>query len=181
MDDLLIDQYLPTYTYRSYHRVAVKATCPEAFWAAQHLDMNKSRLCRVLLQLRRLPTQDLTFGGFSRNMGFIYLDERPYHEFVMGFYMNSGMKTASRREVFLAEGHHTKVAFNFLFQALPDGQTQVSTETRIWCLSLRSKILFSVYWFLIKPFSGLIRIEWLRMIKQAAEVQPRKTDLSYPG
>ncbi len=42
-------------------------------------------------------------------------------------------------------------------------------ETRIQCTSFWSRTHFALYWSLIRPFSGLIRRGWLRLIKQHAE------------
>jgi hypothetical protein len=59
-----------------------------------------------------------------------------------------------------------KIFWNFYFKSVSDNETVVSTETRILCLSAKVKRRFSVYWFFVRPFNGLIRLEILRLIKK---------------
>ncbi len=85
-------------------------------------------------------------------MCFIYLEENPFKEFVID-----------------ASKQNLKMMWNFYFKEVAENKTLVSTETRVSCLTKKSKMLFSLYWFFIKPFSGIIRMEMLRLIKQKAE------------
>jgi hypothetical protein len=48
------------------------------------------------------------------------------------------------------------------------GGTRLSTETRIWCLDPASRRSFRRYWFVVRPFSGLIRIALLRAVAREA-------------
>ena len=148
----LIDKYLPKYNYVEYHKQIINAPAKECFLAAKNLDMGKSFITRSLMKLRGLPTKDLTLSGFIKNICFKYLEEELYKEFVID---------ASQR--------NTKIIWNFYFKEINENKTLVSTETRILCLTKRSKFLFSLYWFFVKPFSGIIRIEMLRLIKMKAE------------
>jgi len=50
-----------------------------------------------------------------------------------------------------------------------EGATLLETETRVFCTDKKSLSKFSRYWLFIKPFSGLIRNEILRGIKNKAE------------
>ena len=152
MEQPLINKYLPEYIYNEFHNTLVNASVMECFLAAKTLDMSKSFLTKTLLKLRGLPTEDLTLQGFIKNICFTYLEENPYTEFVID---------ASRNTI--------KIIWNFHFEKIEENKTMVSTETRILCLTKRSKFLFSLYWFLIKPFSGLIRLEMLRLIRKNAE------------
>jgi hypothetical protein len=45
----------------------------------------------------------------------------------------------------------------------------VATETRIVCTDEASRRAFLRYWRVIRPFSGLIRLEMLRLLRNAAE------------
>jgi hypothetical protein len=80
-------------------------------------------------------------------MCFTYLEETPYREFIIN-----------------ASQPSLVIYWNFSFQEISPGQTRVGTETRIYCPTKKAKRKFSVYWFFVKPFSGLIRKELLRMI-----------------
>ncbi len=152
MEPLLINKYLPEYIYKEYHKTLVNASAKDCFLVAKNLDMSKSFLTKTLMKFRRLPTQDLTLQGFIKNICFTYLEESPYSEFVID-----------------ASQNKTKIMWNFYFKEIAESKTIVSTETRILCLTKRSKFLFSIYWFFVKPFSGLIRLEMLRLIRKNAE------------
>jgi hypothetical protein len=148
----LIDKYLPAFTYNEFHKTLVNATAEECFVATKYLDLSKSFITKSLLSLRGLPTKDLTLQGFLKNISFTYVEEKIYNEFVID---------ASQPGI--------KIYWNFYFEKIEDNKTLVSTETRILCLTKRSKSSFSLYWFFIKPFSGLTRFEMLRLIKRNAE------------
>ena len=148
----LIDKYLPEYTYNEYHKRLINASAKECFITAKNLDMQKSFVTTTLMKLRGLPIKDLSMQGFIKNICFKYLEEDGFKEFVID---------ASQR--------NTKIFWNFYFKEINENKTLVSTETRIVCLTKRSKFLFSLYWFFVKPFSGIIRIEMLRLIKKKVE------------
>lgn len=152
MQQFLINKYLPQFTFNEYHKSFINASAKDCFLAARNLDMRKSFLTKILMKLRGLPTKDLTLQGFIKNIGFTYLEENPYHEFVID---------ASQKNI--------KIAWNFYFETIEKNKTLVSTETRILCLTKQSKSLFSLYWFFVKSFSGLIRLEMLRLIRKNVE------------
>ena len=85
--------------------------------------MAKSFLTKTLMNLRGLPTTDLTLLGFIKNIGFTYLEENPYTEFVID---------ASQKNI--------KIIWNFYFEAIEENKTLVSTETRILCLTKKSRL-----------------------------------------
>ncbi|MEP7335602.1 MAG: hypothetical protein ABI717_07460, partial [Actinomycetota bacterium] len=62
-----------------------------------------------------------------------------------------------------AEPGYAKMAFNFRLE-----DRVLSTETRVLLTDERSRKLFRRYWIVIRPFSGLIRREWLRAIARRA-------------
>ena len=47
--------------------------------------------------------------------------------------------------------------------------TLLSTETRVEATDARTRVLFGVYWTLIRLGSGLIRRDMLRAVARAAE------------
>ena len=49
------------------------------------------------------------------------------------------------------------------------GQSLLSTETRVHVPDLVSRQKFRRYWLAIRPFSGLIRVLFLRAVRQRAE------------
>ena len=62
-----------------------------------------------------------------------------------------------------------KVVWNFHFEKVEEKKTKVSTETRVLCVAKITKFTFGLYWLIIKPFSGLIRIQMLKIIKNESE------------
>lgn len=46
---------------------------------------------------------------------------------------------------------------------------ELTTETRVFVTDDRSRRLFTGYWVVIRPFSGLIRRQWLAAIARRAE------------
>jgi len=71
-------------------------------------------------------------------------------------------------EEFLPFSDHdyVKVVWNFRFDLKREGELLISTETRIKCMSSKVKRRFSRYWFVVSYFSGIIRTEMLKIIKE---------------
>ncbi len=148
---LLIDKYLEHYHYSARYEKSINASAKDCFLAAKHLDISPSLITKLLLRLRGLPYKNASLQDFIRNMCFIYKEEDPFAEFIID---------ASQKSM--------KIYWNFRFKEISPTQTIVGTETRIYCLTSKAKRKFSVYWFFVKPFSGLIRKEILRMIEKEA-------------
>jgi hypothetical protein len=146
---LLIDKYIEQYQYSARYEKNINASAKDCFLAAKHLDISPSLVTRLLLRLRGLPYKNASLQDFIKNMCFTYKEEDPYNEFIID---------ASQKGM--------KIYWNFYFKEISPTQTIVGTETRIYCLTLKTKRKFSLYWFFVKPFSGLIRKEILRMIEK---------------
>jgi hypothetical protein len=54
---------------------------------------------------------------------------------------------------------------------------RVVTETRVVCADRASKLKFGLYWGLVRPFSGLIRIIMLRAIQRTCARLRASSDL----
>lgn len=63
-----------------------------------------------------------------------------------------------------------KVGMEFRLEPTSQG-TVLSTETRVLATDARTRRAFSRYWFLIRPSSGAIRREFLRVVAHRAEAQ----------
>jgi hypothetical protein len=115
-----------------------------------------------------------TLDGFLK-AGFVMLALDPPKEIVLGavgrFWKPSPEMVPVRSEDFAAfhEAGYAKVAFNFAVYETGESGCRISTETRVQCLGPGACTFFSLYWVLIRPFSGLIRKEMLKMIKKTAE------------
>jgi hypothetical protein len=62
-----------------------------------------------------------------------------------------------------------KAVWGFEFQTTAPRQTRLVTETRVHIADPISRHRFGFHWRLIGPFSGLIRQELLRLVKEQAE------------
>lgn len=144
-----------------------------------------SLVVRALLQLRSLPSRLLsgTLGnvgstyvtlGDTIRSGFFLVDEQPGREMVLGavgrfWKMRGGMKCgATIEDLDPIPPGNAAALWNFRVVRNGNGST-LHTETRIRCADAASRRSFRRYWFVVRPFSALIRREMLRSIKRFAE------------
>jgi hypothetical protein len=177
-DSRLLDRFLPDYHFSQVHGVEVSAPFELVFDSVMACNLTQSPLVRSLFRLRRLPRCEITIPGLEK-IGFRILGVHQDREVVMGiagrFWRPSAeilTITADEFAGFNSTGY-AKAAGNFLVQPLAERCTRLTTETRIWCTSSGSRVLFGIYWTCIRPFSGLIRREWLRRVKERAERHSR--------
>jgi hypothetical protein len=172
---ILLDQAMPSYDRSELHHRQTSAPAA-ALWSAIHdLKADELTAMRVLMGLRtlgrRIDDGDQTvLEGFKR-MGFREVAQDPNRELVVAgigqFWKPSGgLRKVADKEQFLdfEEPGYATVAFNFRVSA-----GVLSTETRIAGTDARARRLFSLYWTLVRPGSGLIRREWLRALDRRAQ------------
>jgi hypothetical protein len=104
--------------------------------------------------------------------GFGILADEP-EEIVLGvtgkFWRPTGNLSPFKREDFdrpVPVGL-ARAVWNFRLKEDRTGLTILSTETRVVCGDDDSRRKFRRYWFLVRPFSGLIRLLMLRAVKRA--------------
>jgi hypothetical protein len=182
---MLIDDHLPNADFAERHALRVHAPPERAYAAARRLDLSGSLLVKALFGLRSLPGLftgkglrrgeglGTTMDRLLRN-GFVLLDERPPHEFVLGlvgrFWTPAGgieRIDAAKLRGFDKPGMAV-AAWNFTILPTDEGSL-VATETRVRCTDDDARRSFGRYWRVVKPFSGLIRMEALRAIRRTAE------------
>ncbi|MFZ6010127.1 MAG: hypothetical protein ACOYXT_07225 [Bacteroidota bacterium] len=106
---------------------------------------------------------------------FVELEQCPNQELILGlvgqFWKLSGNLQAIEPAEFVAfrTAGFAKASWNFLLTPQANGTTLLETETRILCLDEKTRRRFSRYWFFIRPFSGIIRLQMLRLIRRKAE------------
>ena len=188
---MLLDELLPERDFDERHALTVAAPPAATFEAIRRADLGRGRLTRTLFLLRALPglvvapretVRRFLRRGSARvtvdalaSSGFVLLAERPGREVVLGtigrFWKPSGGMRPFEAAEFASfrEPGWAKAAWNFRVDAAPDGGTTLSTETRVLCTDPGSRRTFRRYWRLVRPFSGLIRIEMLRAIRREAE------------
>jgi len=168
---MLLDKYLPKYTYKEYHEIQISCSKEKAYEAARNLDFSKSKIIKFLFKIRGLPTSDLTLEGFSNQVNFTFIEEIKNEEFIIAFWAKIWVEKIMDRKQFAIdnESRRLKVVWNFKINHVEDGLVVVSTETRVYCIAMITKLFFSICWPIIRPFSGLIRKEMLKIIKENAE------------
>jgi hypothetical protein len=179
-----LDTFLPRFDVESKHQTKVNADASLVYEAVRHLDMSDSLPVKLLFALRSLPAilysrqkekrLQASLDGLLQN-GFILLKEDPPREIVLAlvgkFWTASGCIQRIDAEAFkhFDRGGFAKAVWRFLVDQQPDGRSLLSTGTRVLCTDDDSRKKFQLYWSVVGPFSGLIRKEALRIIKQNAE------------
>ncbi len=174
---MLIDDFLPVYDFSERHETNIRASREKVFAAVDSTDFSASWLIWGLLALRGLgwsrPTQNLTLCDIT-NDGFARLGEMPKEEILLGlagkFWTIGGslQKVDAGNFKEFDEKGFAKAVWNFSLDE-KNGETRLKTETRIRCLDEGSRKSFALYWTVVEPFSGIIRTEMLRLIKEKAE------------
>jgi len=175
---VLLDKHISDFHFNEVHMKLVQASPGSVYQVLWNTRFCDSFIIRALFWLRGLSIPRGTVQEFLEN-GFILIDDKPGEELVIGLLARvSGPKkgivqATSTEFAGLPPAGFIKVGWNFKIQVLGQSQVRVCTETRIFCGSPKSKRIFGLYWFFIKPFSGLIRIEMLRLIAKGARLKKR--------
>jgi hypothetical protein len=165
--------WLKEHQFSEYHEIEIAREADRVFEAIKQVDISQSRIIRILFRIRGLPQGMSNFYGFLEN-GFILLEENENEEIIFGFLIGwTGLAKMSPDEFKqLQDRNYIKGVWNFKLTPV-GGKTSLSTETRVYCPTMLSRVRFSIYWFVISRFSGLIRIIMLRLIKKQVELSPQ--------
>lgn len=188
-----LDRAMPEFQFHEFHELRVQAT-PEQVWAAvQGVTAQEIRLFRTLTWIRN-PTRSLGKHGDSilappahepilrvaLGSGFFPLAQEPPRELVIGTWIvrPAGLdrkaaaatrrKTAAEFAAF-AEPGYARAAMNFRIEDQGDGWSRLTSETRVMATGAAARRRFGAYWRVIYPGSALIRVMWLRAIRDRAE------------
>ena len=117
-----------------------------------------------------------TYPDRLERFGFTRLAEITGRELVFGlagrfWRPDGGLRRLSGREDFqsFTEDGCVKTAWNLRIVVVGAGRCVLSTETRIQCFGPAARRKFRLYWTLVGPFSGAIRMGLLRGVKRRAE------------
>ncbi len=167
----LIDKYMPQYTFKEYHEIAVNSPIEKVYHIARDFDLSKSTIIELLFKIRGLPTKRLNLQNFINDIGFTNLEENFPNENLVGFWARLRIAKIPSYEDFINNSISPwiKVIWNFQFEEMAENRTKVSTETRVLCVTKITKLTFGLYWSMIKPFSGLTRKKMLEIIKKDSE------------
>lgn len=182
----LIDGWMPRWDAVERHSCVVRAPVERIWPLLRTMDFRRSASIRGLFALRSLPAL-LSPGGKHRKglgydldallrSGFVLLEVREGAEVLLGvvgrFWTPAGGIERVTPAEFAAWERPGFARGVWSFTATPsaDGaHTTVATETRVQCTDAESRRSFLRYWRFVGPFSGLIRREMLRAIRNAAE------------
>jgi hypothetical protein len=171
---MLQDQFLPEYGMSSKHYILINQTPERIFSLVDQMDFSDSVVIKILYRLRGLTSAMKTKEGLLRQ-NFIELGRESNREMVLGLVgqfwkLNGNLKRVTPVEfISFQEKGFLKATWNFSLIPKGENQTLLQTETRVLPFDAQSHRRFSHYWFLIKPFSGMIRKEMLKAIKRKAE------------
>lgn len=185
---MLLDTFLRAYDFRARHRALVNAPAARVARALRQLSPGDLPLMSMLMAIRSIPSRLAGRSGWVPNSGrsvleefgetgFLTLAEDDDREIVVGrigqFWKlaDGEFPQVADPQAFVAfkRAGFVKVATNLLIQERDSGSTALSTETRIAATDAATRVKFAVYWAVIRLGSGLIRREWLRVIKRHAE------------
>lgn len=170
---MLQDKFLPQFHYDETHQTTIEASVEKIFPTIEHLDFSQSKIIRFLFALRGMPSSMMNTDGLEKHRFFV-LEKKVNQEIIIGligqFWKPNGNLQAFSPDEFIEfnKPGFAKATWSFSLIA-NDGHTQLETVTRIQCTDEYSRRRFSWYWFFIKPFSGLVRLEILKALKRKAE------------
>ena len=183
----LLDEALPRFDVNEVHSTWLAAPPERVYDAVRRVRVGEIRLLAPLMAVRLLPAalmrRSLPAGRSGPVLdamvasGFTPLGQRPPEEVAVSAIGRFWLPTAgeSIREVAgleefvaFAEPGYAKAATDF--RVVPEGAgSRVTTETRIAGTDAAATRRFAVYWRLIGPGSGLIRLSWLNAVRRRAE------------
>jgi hypothetical protein len=145
-------------------------------------DLAASAPAKLLLALRgyglraRRGNAGGTIADRLQRFGFTKLNEVSGDELVFGlagrfWRFDGGLERLAGAEDFraFAEEGCVKTAWNLRVDATGPAKSLLTTETRVKCFGPSARRKFRLYWALIAPFSGVIRMGLLRGVKRRAE------------
>jgi hypothetical protein len=150
-----LDAYLPAYEFSERHRIGIDAPPERIDGAFREVTLAELPVSRMLFALRGLPRS----GRFVDRVPGRVLEDVPGEGLVVGlrgqFWRPRGGDDGGPAAEAVAD-----------FRLEPSG---LATETRVHVPDPAARRRFRRYWRVIRPFSGLIRIEYLRAAKRRAE------------
>jgi hypothetical protein len=191
---VLLDEIMPRCHVVERHRTRVHADASTVYAAIREADLASGPATRWLFMLRSLPAavldlvrpgdaahaqerpgrRGLRLADFER-AGFRVVAERAPEEVVIGLLGRFWTPRGGLRDDVSIETFRTGpppgmalAGWNFSVHEVAGGATELRTETRVWCAP-DAWPRFRLYWFIVRPGSGLIRRSMLRAIRRRAE------------
>lgn len=179
----LSEKYLPVYQFNERHSLNILAPQADIMAAVLNFCPQDDWLFRYATAVRELPIRLLDLiqsrpASFRQVFGmdnFTLLEKKGGRELVFGlagrfWKADYGQSIITNAVDFLAfsEPGTAKLTLSFTVDKLSERQTQLTTETRVYCLDKNALRRFTPYWYVIRPASGLIRRRILKAISHSA-------------
>ena len=161
-----LDRAVPAWQFQERHRTHVNAAPDVVYRAMRAVTADDILLFRTLTWIRsprlrqadggtilRPPTRAVPLLDVALRSTFRQVSEHVPREFVVATTVARGVDAT----------------MNFLIEPAEGGSSELSTETRVFADSPAAARSFGAYWHTIYPGSSLIRLMWLRAIKNRAE------------
>jgi len=182
---MLIDSFAPRPDAVEIHSIVINASRATVYRVLRTADLGQSVIIKSLLVLRSIPghiahpcalpkSRKVTLQTLI-DSGFGVLAEKPGEEIVLGitgrFWRPAGNISPFNRPDFdrPVRTGFARGVWNFSVTQPVPGQTLLTTETRVTCGDAASRRKFLAYWFVVRPFSGLIRLIMLKSVRKMAE------------
>jgi hypothetical protein len=169
---MIQDKYMPDFHFNEIHAIKINCSAARLRDTIDDLDFSGSQLIRFLFAVRGMPSRMMNWKGLED--GRFKRLELTNNELVIGligqFWKPSGNLQTFEPAEFnsFSQPGFLKAVWSFHLSET-SGICTLQTETRIQCLGNDARKKFRVYWFFIRPFSGIIRMELLRVIRKKAE------------
>ena len=175
-----LDGYLPAYEFSERHALEIDAGREQIDRALRTVSIDEIRGIRVLYLLRGLGR---TGRDTSRpllglaGLGAVELEDVAGEGVVLGltgqFWRLRGGQDLGRprtAEEFLAYDRPDvcKAVIDFRIAEIAPGRCRLTTETRVHVADPAARRAFRRYWLVVRPFSGLTRILFLREVRRQA-------------
>ena len=180
-----LDEFLPAYQFSEFHTIRIKAPRERVYIAVHEVTADEITLFRTLTWIRRFgrsgmesilnapPNEPIL--AVALRTSFMKLAEVPGQEIVLGTLAAANKGTRPKKDptpedfrALHAPGF-ALAAINFRLADSAEGETLLTTETRVYATDASTRRKFSGYWRVIYPGSALIRAMWLRAIRNRAE------------
>ena len=181
----LIDEFVPQYHFREVHATTVNAPPDRIDRAIREVTAGEIALFHTFTWIRRFgrsgpenivnaPLQQPILDVATKTT-FLVLGDQPGRELVVGTIVVAPRGT-SRPQSFtpidfkqLGRPGFALAAMNFRIEPIDARSSSVITETRVFATDREALRRFTRYWRIIFPGSAILRVTWLRAIKQRAE------------
>src|SRR5882757_3966169 len=179
----LLDKFLPRHQFAVRHQATVRCKPGELLDIIQNFQPPKDRVGDTAMLVRQLPARIIHWLVPSRMpppkpftpASFTPLDRNGDKEMVGGLVgrfwrPDFGLSILHGPSEFLACNPPKTAKLVIGFLAEPVGETtRLTIETRVYCPDRYSLIMFTPYWLVIRPVSGLLRRRMLAAISDIAE------------